>query len=123
MESKNEKRYIHFIVENNSPVYLKEKTILDIIKKYPNFEINSNNQLTFSDSLQAFINNYSDVQRMFIIINTTNIDVAIQKKLSYMIKDKSYQTISLPNNSKIVVTGNKDNIDKELLGLLVVIDD
>lgn len=123
MESKNEKRYIHFIVENNSPVYLKEKTILDIIKKYPNFEINSNNQLTFSDSLQAFINNNSDVQRMFIIINTTNIDVAIQKKLSYMIKDKSYQTISLPNNSKIVVTGNKDNIDKELLGLLVVIDD
>lgn len=123
MESKNEKRYIHFIVENNSPVYLKEKAILDIIKKYPNFEINSNNQLTFSDSLQAFINNNSDVQRMFIIINTTNIDVAIQKKLSYMIKDKSYQTISLPNNSKIVVTGNKDNIDKELLGLLVVIDD
>ncbi len=123
MESKNEKRYIHFIVENNSPVYLKEKAILDIIKKYPNFEINSNNRLTFSDSLQAFINNNSDVQRMFIIINTTNIDVAIQKKLSYMIKDKSYQTISLPNNSKIVVTGNKDNIDKELLGLLVVIDD
>lgn len=123
MESKNEKRYIRFIVENNSPVYLKEKAILDIIKKYPNFEINSNNQLTFSDSLQAFINNNSDVQRMFIIINTTNIDVAIQKKLSYMIKDKSYQTISLPNNSKIVVTGNKDNIDKELLGLLVVIDD
>ena len=123
MESKNEKRYIHFIVENNSPVYLKEKAILDIIKKYPNFEINSNNQLTFSDSLQAFINNNSDVQRMFIIINTTNIDVALQKKLSYMIKDKSYQTISLPNNSKIVVTGNKDNIDKELLGLLVVIDD
>lgn len=123
MESKNEKRYIHFIVENNSHVYLKEKAILDIIKKYPNFEINSNNQLTFSDSLQAFINNNSDVQRMFIIINTTNIDVAIQKKLSYMIKDKSYQTISLPNNSKIVVTGNKDNIDKELLGLLVVIDD
>lgn len=123
MESKNEKRYIHFIVENNSPVYLKEKAILDIIKKYPNFEINSNNQLTFSDSLQAFINNNSDVQRMFIIINTTNIDVAIQKKLSYMIKDKSYQTISLLNNSKIVVTGNKDNIDKELLGLLVVIDD
>lgn len=123
MESKNEKRYIHFIVENNSPVYLKEKAILDIIKKYPNFEINSNNQLTFSDSLQAFSNNNSDVQRMFIIINTTNIDVAIQKKLSYMIKDKSYQTISLPNNSKIVVTGNKDNIDKELLGLLVVIDD
>ena len=123
MESKNEKRYIHFIVENNSPVYLKEKAILDIIKKYPNFEINRNNQLTFSDSLQAFINNNSDVQRMFIIINTTNIDVAIQKKLSYMIKDKSYQTISLPNNSKIVVTGNKDNIDKELLGLLVVIDD
>ena len=123
MESKNEKRYIHFIVENNSPVYLKEKAILDIIKKYPNFEINSNNRLTFSDSLQAFINNNSDVQRMFIIINTTNIDVAIQKKLSYMIKDKSYQTISLTNYSTIVVTGNEDNIDKELLGLLVVIDD
>lgn len=39
-----------------------------------------------------------------------------------MIKDKSYQALSLSDNCKIIVTGDKNNMNKELLGLLVVID-
>ena len=45
-----------------------------------------------------------------------------QKILSYMVKDKSYQTVSLPDNCKIIVTGNRDSMDKELFGLLVAVD-
>ena len=122
MENRNTERYLHYIFEINNPVYLKEKAILDIVKKYPHFEINVNNQTSFVESLNEFLNNNYSVQKTFIIINTNNISLDIQRMLSYMIKDKSYQTLSLPDSCKIVVTGNKDNINKELFGLLVVID-
>ena len=46
-----------------------------------------------------------------------------QKMLSYMVKDKTYQTLALPDSCKIIVTGNKDGMDKELFSLLVAIDD
>ena len=122
MENRNTERYLHYLFEINNPVYLKEKAILDIVKKYPHFEINVNNQTSFVESLNEFLNNNYSVQKTFIIINTNNISLDIQRMLSYMIKDKSYQTLSLPDSCKIVVTGNKDNINKELFGLLVVID-
>ena len=121
MENRNKNRYLHFIFESNNSVYLKENAILDIVKSYPYFEINGNNQASFSEKLEDFINNQT-VQKKFIIINTNNISIDNQKMLSYMVKDKSYQTVSLPDNCKIIVTGNKDSMDKELFGLLVVID-
>lgn len=122
MENRNKERYLHFIFESNNPVYLKENAILDIVKNYPCFEINGNNQMSFIESLQKFINDNHSIQKMFIIINTDNINVDNQKMLSYMVKDKSYQTVFLPDSCKIIITGNKDSMDKELFGLLVVID-
>ena len=122
MENRNKERYLHFIFECKTPVYLKENAILDIAKNYPYFEIDGNNQASFSEQLQEFINNNQTVQKTFIIINTNNINMDNQKILSYMVKDKSYQTVSLPDNCKIIVTGNKDSMDKELFGLLVAVD-
>lgn len=122
MENRNKERYLYFIFEKNNPVYLRENVILDIVKNYPYFEINSNNQISFIESLQKFINDNNSVQKKFIIINIDNINMDNQKMLSYMVKDKSYQTVSLPDSCKIIVTGNKDSIDKELFGLLVAID-
>ena len=122
MENRNKERYLHFIFENNNPVYLKGNAILDIVKDYSYFEINSNNQISFIESLKKFINDNNHVQKKFIIINTDNINLDNQRKLSYMVKDKSYQTVSLPDSCKIIVTGSKDNIVKELFGLLVAID-
>jgi len=121
MENRSKERYFHFIFENNNPVYLKEKNILDIVKDNPYFEITGNNQMSFVESLQKFINN-NITKKIFIIINTDNINIDNQKMISYMVKDKSYQTVSLPDRCKIIVTGNKDNINKELFGLLVAID-
>ena len=122
MEYRNKDRYLHFIFERNNPVYLKEISILDIVKNYPYFEINGNNQMSFIESLQKFINNNYSVPKMFLIINTDDINMDTQKKLSYMVKDKSYQTLTLPDNCKIIVTGNKDRMNKELFGLLAVVD-
>lgn len=122
MEDRNKERYLYFIFENNNPVYLKENTILEIIKNYSYFEINGNNQTSFIESLQKFVNDNKNAQKKFIIINTDNINMSNQKMLSYMVKDKSYQAISLPESCKIIVIGNKDNMDKELFGLLVAVD-
>jgi len=121
MENRTKERYFHFIFENNNPVYLKEKTILDIVKDNPYFEITGNNQMSFVERLQKFINN-NIAKKIFIIINTDNINIDNQKLISYMVKDKSYQTVSLPDSCKIIVTGNKETINKELFGLLVAID-
>lgn len=121
MENRSKERYFHFIFENNNPVYLKEKNILDIVKDNPYFEITGNNQMSFVESLQKFINN-NIAKKIFIIINTDNINIDNQKMISYMVKDKSYQTVALPDKCKIIVTGNKDNMVKELFGLLVAID-
>lgn len=122
MEDRNKERYLYFIFENNNPVYLKENAILEIIKNYSYFEINGNNQTSFIESLQKFVNDNKNAQKKFIIINTDNINMSNQKMLSYMVKDKSYQAISLPESCKIIVIGNKDNMDKELFGLLVAVD-
>lgn len=122
METRNKERYLHFIFESNIPVYLKENAILDIVKNYPYFEISGNNQASFSEQLRDFINNNQSVKKTFIIINTNDISMDNQKMLSYMVKDKSYQTVSLTSNCKIIVTGNKDSMNKELFGLLVAID-
>lgn len=122
MENKNKERYLYFIFKNNNPIYLKENAILDIIKDYSYFEINDNNQSSFIESLKEFINNKNNTQKKFIIINTDKINMDNQKKLFYMVKDKSYQTISIPDDYKIIVVGNKDNMNKELFGLLVVAD-
>lgn len=122
MENRNKKRYLHFIFENNNPVYLKENALLDIINSYPYFEITCNNQMSFIESLQKFLIDNNNTQKIFLIINTDNINVDNQKMLSCMVKDKSYQTVSLPSNCKIIVIGNKDNMNKELFGLLVAVD-
>lgn len=122
MENRNQERYLHFIFESNNPIYLKEKAVLDTINNYPYFEVNGNNQTSFIESLNKFINDNISASKMFLIINTDNISIDNQKMLSYMVKDKSYQTLNLPDNCKIIVTGNKDSINKQLFGLLVVID-
>ncbi len=112
------KRYFSYIFESRNPIYIEEKSILDIVKNYPYFEIDSSNQSTFVEELNKFINK----DNSFIIIDTDNIDNNNQIKLSCMVKDRTYQTINIPYNVKIIVTGNKDNINKELFGLLGVVD-
>ena len=119
---RNKERYLHFIFESKTPVYLKENIILDIVKALPYFEIDGNNQDLFYDSLCKFIHDNSDYEKKVIIINTDKINLDNQRKLSCMVKDKSYQTLSIPDNCKIIVTGNKENMNKELLGLLVAVD-
>lgn len=122
MENRNGERYLHFIFENNNPVYLKNNNILDIVKNYPYFEINANNQASFIETLNVFLNDNYMAKKIFIIIDTNNIDLSNQRIISCMIKDKSYQALSLSDNCEIIVTGDKNNMNKELLGLLVVID-
>lgn len=122
MENRDGERYLHFIFENNNPVYLKNNNILDIVKNYPYFEINANNQASFIETLNVFLNDNYMAKKIFIIIDTNNIDLSNQRIISCMIKDKSYQALSLSDNCKIIVTGDKNNMNKELLGLLVVID-
>lgn len=116
------KRYTYFIFESDKPVYLKKENLLDIIKKFPYFEITYSNVTTFKEALKEFLNKTTNLEKKYILINTNNITEENQKQLYYLIKDKSYETLIIPDNIKIIVTGNKDNLNKELLSLLVVID-
>lgn len=122
MENRSTERYLYFLFENNHPVYLKENAILNIVKKYSYFEINANNQASFIEDLKNFLSNHDGTKKVFILINTNNIDMNHQRILSCMIKDMSYQTLSLPDRCKIIVTGDKNYMNKELFGLLVAID-
>ncbi len=121
MANRDSDRYLYFLFDGTNAVYLKEKAILKVVKKYPYFEIDTNNVTSFYDSLKDYIN--ESHEKYFIIINTDNMSVENQKTLSCFIKDKSYQALTLPENSKIVVTGDKNKIDNELFGLLIVVDD
>lgn len=121
MANRDSDRYVHFLFDNTNAVYLKEKEILKIVEKYPYFSIDANNVTSFYDSLKDYIN--ESHEKYFIIINTDNISTENQKVLASFIKDKSYQALELPETSKIIVTGNKNKIDNELLGLLIVVDD
>ena len=122
MENNNADRYLHFLFETINPVYLKEKALLNVVRKYPSFEINGDNQTDFIDLLTNFVNENRNTKRMFIIINADDINISNQRILSYMVKDKTYQTLSLPRNTKIIVVGNKNNINKELFALLGIVD-
>lgn len=122
MENRKKERYLYYILVSNTPIYIKENAILDCVSDYPCFKIDDNNQSSFIEQLQEYINDNQNVQKIFIIINTNNISLDNQKMLSCMVKDKSYQAVSLPDNVKIIVTGNKDSVDKELFGLLVAVD-
>jgi hypothetical protein len=122
MENNNADRYLHFLFETINPVYLKEKALLNVVRKYPSFEINGDNQTDFIDLLTNFVNENRNTKRMFIIINADDINISNQRILSYMVKDKAYQTLSLPRNTKIIVVGNKNNINKELFALLGIVD-
>ena len=122
MENNNDDRYLHFLFETINPVYLKEKALLNVVRKYPSFEINGDNQTDFIDLLTNFVNENRNTKRMFIIINADDINISNQRILSYMVKDKAYQTLSLPRNTKIIVVGNKNNINKELFALLGIVD-
>ncbi len=121
MKNKIVDGYMYAFFENNSPLYLGKNGLLDIVKSVPNFEINSTNCEEFYDSLELFINNNSDYIRTFLIINTDNIDLSIQNKLVGLVKDRTYKTLDLPNNCKVIVIGNPDNMNKELFGLLTVL--
>lgn len=122
MVNKSKERYVYFILKNNNPVYVKEKEILDVLKNYSYFEINSDNQNSFVNSIEEFIEKNND-NKLFIVIDADNIDNDTQEKLSYMVKDRTYQTLTLPENTKIIVTGDKDKMNKKMLGLLVLVDD
>lgn len=121
MENINE-RYLYFLLESNKPVYVKEPWVLDIVRKYPHFEINNQNQEMFVDDLSSFIRNNKNAKKVFIVIDTTEMTDDVQKRLSCLVKDNSYQAVNLTDNYKIVVTGKSNNINKELLGLLVLVD-
>ncbi len=120
MENRNEERYLYYIFKSNAPVYLKEKSILDTVKNYPYFEINGNNQNSFFEPLKDFIYKNIGDEKSYIILNVENISKKNQKALTSLVKDKSYQTLSLSESYKIIVVGNEDKIAKELFGLLVV---
>ena len=113
MENINE-RYLYFLLESNKPVYVKEPWVLDIVRNYPHFEINNQNQEMFVDDLSSFIRNNTNVKKVFIVIDTTEMTDDVQKRLSCLVKDNSYQAVNLTDNYKIVVTGKSNNINKEL---------
>ena len=50
----NKERYLYYIFENKSPVYLKREGILEVIKDFPCFEINEGNQDSFIDATSIF---------------------------------------------------------------------
>ena len=122
MENKNAQRYLYFLFRSKSAVFLKETRILNAFNDYPKYEINSSNQNSFIDDVEEFINNNKDANKSFIVVNIPNITIDNQKKICSMAKDRICLTTPLPDNCKIVVIGNIDEIDKELLGLLVEID-
>lgn len=122
MENKKIQQCLYFIFESKIPVYLKKSSILDAFVDLPRFEINGNNQMSFVETLQKFINDNHNSKEMFVIINTDNISADYQNRLSFLVKEKIYQTIFLPDNCKVIVTGNKEKISKEILGHLVEVD-
>ena len=122
MENKKTKRYLYFLFEDEGPVYLKEKALLDVLEKYPCFEINGDNCSAFIDDLNLFLDGNYKSKRKFIIIDTEKISIEEQNRLCSIVKDKSYQATFLPDNCKVVVLGKREKMDKELLSLLVVID-
>lgn len=110
------------IFESKSPVYLKDKSYLEKLKNYPYFEINADNRCPSNElayeSLKEFILNNASEQIVFIIIDTNNITQENQKKLSYMVKDGTWQNINFTDNCKVIVLGNIDEMNNQLLGLL-----
>lgn len=118
MENKITKGETYALFISDSPLYIEEHRLLNIVKNYPYFEINGNNQISFVESLKKFLNDNNHVQKTFIIINSDNINMDNQRKLSYMVKDKTYQNLYIPVSCKIIVIGNKEKMNKELLGLL-----
>ena len=121
MENINE-RYLYFLLESSKPVYVKEPWVLDIVRKYPHFEINNQNQETFVDDLSSFMHNNGNVKKAFVIIDTTEMNDDMQKRISCLVKDNAYQTLKIFDNCKIIATGKSNNINKDLLGLLVLVD-
>ncbi len=85
MENRNGERYLHFIFENNNPVYLKNNNILDIVKNYPYFEINANNQASFIETLNVFLNDNYMAKKIFIIIDTNNIKIPSLLRRDYSV--------------------------------------
>lgn len=112
----------YIIFESKSPVYLKDESYLEKLKNYPYFEINADNSCPSNELayelLKEFILNNESAQIVFIIINTNNITQENQKKLSYMVKDGTWQNISFTDNCKVIVLGNTDEMNNQLLGLL-----
>lgn len=94
---------------------------LNIIEQSPIFEINSNNYEDIYDSLEKFINEYSNSKRTFLIFNTNNIDLTVQDRFVSFVKNRTYKTLDLPDNCKIIVIGDLEKIKKELSGLLTVL--
>jgi len=47
MENKLTKGEIYYLFISNSPLYIEDDRLLNIVKIYPYFEINGNNQMSF----------------------------------------------------------------------------
>ena len=113
----------YIIFESKSPVYLKDESYLEKLKNYPYFEINADNRCPSNklayESLEEFVLNNASAQIVFIIINTNNITQENQKKLSYLVKDGTWQNINFTDNCKVIVLGNREEMNNQLLGLLV----
>lgn len=125
MENRNinsSEGYMFFFFESTSPLYLDKRSLLDIIKDFPNFEINNKNCEEFYDSLESFIDKYNNVKKTFLVIDTNDIDLSVQSRLVALVKARTYKTLDLPQNCKIIVIGNPNNMNKELFGLLVAVD-
>jgi hypothetical protein len=132
MIDKKVERYAHLLVKNNSSIYVEEPEIIEAIKGYPCFEISGNcsqeelegkyNPDYVLPSWYDYLEKNQKNSKVFLIINIINTSIENQKRFIGIIKDRSYQTLLIPDNCKIIVVGNeKTIIDKELRGLLVVI--
>ena len=115
--------YIFF--ESKTPLYLKDERYLEKLKNYPYFEINADNRCPSNESayesLKEFILNNANAQIAFIIINTNDITQENQKKLSYMVKDRTWQITSFTDNCKVIVLGNTDEMNNQLHCLLLYV--
>ena len=118
------KRREYTIFESKFPVYLNDESYLEKLKNYPCFEINADNKSPSNElayeSLKEFILNNASTQIAFIIINTNNITQENQKKLSYMVKDRTWQHFSFTDNCKVIVLGNTDEMNNQLLSLCYI---
>ncbi len=133
MEDNINERFLYHLVCNYKPVFVSQVNVFELLEKHCYFKIkgdidNSSLEGTYKDEFiypewyQYVNNNCYNRRIVFLIIDMNNVSINEQKRFISLVKDRSYQSLTIPDNCKIVViSDNKDNVDKELFSNLLVI--